>query len=209
MESSGSSAGGVSGRYQKIAETRDRGRAADSARALAKAAVERARYEREELRTGSGPGRGHPTPAGDPQHATNRVNALAVLVAACVVLAAGLAADQHAANAADAARKLHLRVFEVAAAGSDAAGTSARLSVGAAGAPPATVAATVTAAPEKHVDALNALLRVTGSKVAFADSTTEFAFDDPAVFEVLDATYNIFVDGFASVTYNRFDYKFI
>ena len=130
-----------------------------------------------------------------------------MLVAACVVLAAGLAADQHAANAADAARKLHLRVFDVAAAGSDAAGTSARLSVGAAGAPPATVAATVTAAPEEHVAALNTLLRVTGSKVAFADSTTEFAFNDPAVFEVLDATYIIFVDGVATVTYNRFDYK--
>ena len=116
-----------------------------------------------------------------------------------------LAADQHAERAADAARKLHLRVFEVAAAEYDAAGTSARLSVGAAGAPPATVAATVTAAPEEHVAALNTLLRVTGSKVAFADSTAEFAFDDAAVFEVLDATYNIFVDGVATVTYNRFD----
>jgi len=144
-------------------------------------------------------------PAGDARHAPNRALALAALVAALVVLAGGLAADQHAARAADAAAALHLRVFEVAAAGSDAAGTSARLSVGAAGAPPATVAATVTPAPEGHVVALNTLLRVTGTKEAFADSSTEFAFADPAVFQVLDAKYNIFVAGVATVTYRRFD----
>jgi len=39
------------------------------------------------------------------------------------------------------------------------------------------------------------LLRVTGTKEAFVDSSTEFAFADPAVFQVLDAKYNIFVAG--------------
>jgi len=208
MASPGPVPRGVPAGLRAAHDARDHARAAATAEAVAKAAAVQDLRDRTHARTGSGPGRGHPTPAGDARHAPNRALALAALVAALVVLAGGLAADQHAAHAADAAAALHLRVFEVAVAASDGAGTSARLSVGAAGAPPATVAATVTPAPDGHVVALNTLLRVTGTKEAFADSSTEFAFADPAVFQVLDAKYKIFVAGVATVTYRRFDYKF-
>jgi hypothetical protein len=54
----------------------------------------------------------------------------------------------------------------------------------------------------------SSLLRVTGTKEAFTNSTTEFAFDDPAVLQVLDAKYYIFVDGVATVAYYRYYRQF-